>query len=251
MAGEFWDTVHPLQDSDGIEARVASITGLNGQSGDGTLLQPLRKLTLYERLDGSRVALWQYEQSKKGEGPPFEALETEARAAGSARFAILRDEAAAALAAWERLTVTLDAKAGNDGPPTGRVRAVLEQLHDIAAAYAGPANPESARIVASGPEAAAPELAEPSGRPSRAAEPSAAASSGAPPRTREDALRALEEIASFFLRTEPLSPLSYTLQDAVRRSRMTWPELLAEIVPDWTTRTTILTSLGIKPPDIE
>lgn len=251
MAGEFWDTVHPLPDSDGIEARVASITGLNGQGGDGTLLQPLRKLTLFERSDGTRVALWQYEQSKKGEGLPFDALETEAQAAGSARFAVLRDEAAAALAAWERLAATLDAKAGNDGPPTGRVRAVLEQLHETAAAYAGPATPASAPITASGPEAVAPGLAEPGGQSSWAVEPSAAASPGAPPRTREDALRALEDIATFFLRTEPLSPLSYTLQDAVRRGRMTWPELLAEIVPDWTTRVTILTSLGIKPPDSE
>ena len=64
-------------------------------------------------------------------------------------------------------------------------------------------------------------------------------------------MRALEEIAAFFLRTEPLSPLSYTLQDAVRRGRMTWPELLAEIVPDWTTRATILTRLGIKSPEGE
>ena len=36
-------------------------------------------------------------------------------------------------------------------------------------------------------------------------------------------------IAEFFRRTEPLSPLSYTLQEAVRRARMSWPELLEEI----------------------
>ena len=65
---------------------------------------------------------------------------------------------------------------------------------------------------------------------------------------REDALRALSEIANFFRRTEPHSPLSYTLDEAVRRGRMTWPELLAEVVADTDARNGILTTLGIRPP---
>jgi type VI secretion system protein ImpA len=66
--------------------------------------------------------------------------------------------------------------------------------------------------------------------------------------SREDALKRLDEVAKWFRRTEPHSPLAYTLDEAVRRGRMTLPELLAEIVPDYATRSTILTSLGIKPP---
>jgi type VI secretion system protein ImpA len=69
--------------------------------------------------------------------------------------------------------------------------------------------------------------------------------------SREDALRALGEIANFFRRTEPHSPLSYTLDEAVRRGRMTWPELLAEVVADTDTRNTILNTLGIRPPPPE
>ena len=60
-------------------------------------------------------------------------------------------------------------------------------------------------------------------------------------------MRALGQIANFFRRTEPHSPLSYTLDEAVRRGRMTWPELLAEVVADTDTRNTILTTLGIRP----
>ncbi len=79
---------------------------------------------------------------------------------------------------------------------------------------------------------------------------SAAAASPAPAAlaSREEALRSLAMIAEFFRRTEPLSPLSYTLQEAVRRARMSWPELLAEIVPDTGLRAQILISLGIRPP---
>ena len=69
--------------------------------------------------------------------------------------------------------------------------------------------------------------------------------------SREEALRSLAAIAEFFRRTEPLSPLSYTLQEAVRRARMSWPELLEEIVPDAGQRSQILLSLGIRPPPSE
>jgi len=69
--------------------------------------------------------------------------------------------------------------------------------------------------------------------------------------SREEALRSLAAIAAFFRSTEPLSPLSYTLQEAVRRARMSWPELLEEIVPDLSLRAQILISLGIRPPPTE
>jgi type VI secretion system protein ImpA len=56
----------------------------------------------------------------------------------------------------------------------------------------------------------------------------------------------LGEIAEYFRKTEPQSPLAYTIDDAIRRGRMSWPDLLAELVNDDTTRRAILVSLGIK-----
>ena len=69
--------------------------------------------------------------------------------------------------------------------------------------------------------------------------------------SRDDALRVLGEIANFFRRTEPHSPISYTLDEAVRRGRLSWPELLAEVVADMNTRNGILNMLGIRPPPPE
>jgi type VI secretion system protein ImpA len=69
--------------------------------------------------------------------------------------------------------------------------------------------------------------------------------------SREDALRVLGEIANFFRRTEPHSPISYTLDEAVRRGRLSWPELLQEVVADLNTRNGILNMLGIRPPPPE
>jgi len=69
--------------------------------------------------------------------------------------------------------------------------------------------------------------------------------------SREDALKMLETIATYFRRNEPASPIAYTLDDAIRRAKLTWPELLEEVVPDINLRIAILTSLGIKPPSPE
>ncbi|HKS88691.1 MAG TPA: type VI secretion system ImpA family N-terminal domain-containing protein, partial [Stellaceae bacterium] len=112
----FWDDLFPLPDEDGIATRVGPVGGLNGVSGDGTLSQPLRKLTLFVRPDGEKLQFWQFEQSSDLAAivdperrqqridagvVPFETLESEARAAGAAPFAALRDEAVAAAAAWQ------------------------------------------------------------------------------------------------------------------------------------------------------
>ena len=64
-------------------------------------------------------------------------------------------------------------------------------------------------------------------------------------------LRDLARIAEWFRKTEPNSPLAYTLDDAVRRGRMSWPELLSELVGDASARNAILSSLGIRPPPDE
>jgi type VI secretion system protein ImpA len=68
---------------------------------------------------------------------------------------------------------------------------------------------------------------------------------------REQALRQLTEIAAWFRRNEPSSPIGFTLDEAVRRARLGWPELVAELVSDETARHSLLISAGIKPPSAE
>jgi type VI secretion system protein ImpA len=254
----FWDDLYPLPDEDGIATRVRAVAGLNGQSGEGMLGAALRRVPLFMRVDGSPMPFWQFEQSenlaKSADAEtrqkridagvlPFETVEIEAQAAGAAHFAALRAEAEAAASAWRALGEALDVRAGNDAPPTSRVRELLDKIADAAGRFA----PGATDTAATG--APAPSLG---GAPALAA---ATAVGGLEiPGTltsREEALRSLAAIAEFFRRTEPLSPLSYTLQEAVRRARMSWPELLEEIVPDAGQRTQILLSLGIRPPPSE
>jgi type VI secretion system protein ImpA len=256
LSEQYWDTVFPLPDDYGIETRVAPVTGLNGREGNGSLVQPLHKLPLYVRGDGTTIAVYQYDGSAQlgtldterrtarlaAGAIPFDDLEKEARAQ-SRTFAKLRDDARAALDAWQGMAGILDEKASEDPPSTSTVRDLITHVIEIAQRYAPP---EENAPAAGGQETAA------------EGEPGAAIGGGggiggvsvSPGQVanREDALRALESISTFFRRTEPVSPLSYVLDDAVRRSRMTWPDLLEEIVADRDTRNAILITLGIRPP---
>jgi type VI secretion system protein ImpA len=256
LAENFWDDVFPHPDEEGVVTRVAPIAGLNGVGREGSLIEPLRKLVLFERrADRSPFCLYQYEQSAQLAGIdnaerrqqrldagvlPFEVVENEAHMAGGAHFALLRHQAAGAADAWRSLGQVLDHRAGSDAPPTSQVRDLLEQIQEVARRFASPEDE-----IGEEPATAAP------GEAARVVGPAAPAPGASGMTTREDALRTLAQIAEFFRRTEPLSPIAYTLQEAVRRSRMTWPELLQEIVPDATSRSAILTSLGIRPPPTE
>ncbi len=250
LAERYWDTVFPMPDEDGMETRVAPVTGLNGEGGDGTLIQPLLKLKLFNGPDGAPVALFQYEASAdlstltdqariesriRAGVIPFDKMEQAARATSTGLFLGLRRSVTEALEAWDGMDKVFEQVAGSDTPPTRRVREVLEKIIGVIDRYA----PEAG--AATEATAAAAETSQP-----------AAAGGGAPggPRriaTREDAFAALTDIADFFRRTEPHSPLAYTLQDAVRRGRLSWLELMKEIVNDDHQRNTILTTLGIKP----
>jgi len=255
LAATLWDAgLHPQPDEDGIETQVAPITGLNGQSSDGTLMQPLRKCQLFPGPDGAPVTYWQYMQSEDLETVvdaarrkqrlaakvvPLADMASAARQAGGERLSALRSEVRVALAAWTRMTEVLEEKAGRDAPPTSRVRDLLASILAIANKYA-PAEPDAPVDEAAADDGASPAA---DGAPGVAAPVVQAVR----PVTREDMLRELERIADFFRRTEPHSPLAYTLEEAVRRGRLTWPELLAEVVPDDKVRSGMLVMLGIRP----
>jgi type VI secretion system protein ImpA len=254
LAENFWEGFFPELEEDGLAGRLAAVSGLNGLGGEGTLIQPLRRLVLFPRPDGTPFEIWQYQQSREVAGIgdetrrqqrfdsgvlPFDVVENEARAAGGAVFAELQGHAAEAVTAWQSLGEVFDRQAGADAPPTSQVRDLLQQIEEVAKRFA---SPEAAAIEAA--TASAPEQIIEAVGTGPVPAPAALAS-------REDALRTLAQIADFFRRTEPNSPLAYTLQEAVRRGRMTWPELLAEIVPDPAVRSAILSSLGIRPPPEE
>jgi type VI secretion system protein ImpA len=247
MAGlveTYWDELHPLPDDEGLARRIATVAGLNGEGAEGTLIQPLRKTPLFALPSGEMLALWQYQQSAEvativeaarraqrlsAGVTPFDTVEDAARSS-IPKLNQVRQSARACLAAWQALEAAFDRYP--EAPPMGRVRDLLEEIVSVVDRYTGSEVTETEIGTVETTATERPPVIAGGGRIT----------------TREEALRVLDEAADFFRRTEPHSPLAYTLREAVRRGRLTWPELLEEIVPDVDHRAAILSSLGIRPP---
>lgn len=258
---QYWDVLHPRPDEDGVEGRAAPLAGLAGSSADGTLMQPLRRLALFRRGDGSGVSLYQWtlaeETAALADARRREArlasgiadlavLEREA-AAAAPQWQALREAAAAALAAWESFDAQCTACFGDSAPPTRRVAEVLARMQELATRFGGTTAPatepavEPAASVA--PAAPMTIAAAPVAAPATATLP---LSPGGAPASREEAIRRLEEIAAFFRATEPHSPIAYSIETLARRARMPLPALLEEVLPDKAARHAMLSMLGIQ-----
>jgi len=261
---DFWDGLWPAPDEEGIASRVRPLMALNGESGDGVLVQAIRKVPVLGP-QGRGIALWQIDQAV--ELGRLEADRREQRLAkGAASMAMIEaagremtsadiDRAqagiAAARAALARLDAALDQAAGRDAPPLARIRQVLEAAEQGLRLGLGARAPKT-------PEPAAEMVAAPGDRPAAEALPAAAAAAPVPAgmalpvtaiATREDAFRVIEAVAGWFRTAEPHSPIAYTLEEAVRRGRLPLTDLITELIRDETARRDFLIAAGIKPAD--
>ncbi|MFM9883259.1 MAG: type VI secretion system protein TssA [Burkholderiales bacterium] len=248
----FWDAGFPQPDEDGLEARSSPIGGLSGSSADGTIMQPLRRLPLFHRADGTGLGLYQWEQAEQtaalaeerrearyaAGAPDMKTLEAEARL-DKAYLAGTGRDAAAALEAWREMDRVVETRFGSEAPSLRKVTTLLERMVEVVTRLGGgPAK-------TTGDDAPANAATVSEGAGARAAGASSGGGRGALS-SREDALRELDRIADYFRSTEPHSPLAYTLDEAVRRGRMTLSELLAEVLPDPAVRNEMVRRLGMR-----
>ena len=252
---QFWDAgLFPSAEEDDPEGRLIAVTGMSGQDRDGSLLQPLRKLVLFTRQDGSPVAYWEFERSKEvaalgaqaEKSPraaagvvPFADLEIEARGHGRASLLALGQDVLRAAAAWQSLEKAVEHVTEGDAvPATGRVRTLLESLQRLVGRYVP--HDELVPREPAGSSEAGPAAADTPPEEPRHAAPA--------PQTRDTMLDEIIRIAAAFRESEPNSPISFTLEEAVRRARLPWPELLRELMPDIAARSALLTGSGIRLP---
>ncbi|MBR0667886.1 type VI secretion system protein TssA [Roseomonas hellenica] len=260
LAQNFWDKAFPsLDEPEGIEDRASPIGGLAGEGTDGTLMQPLRRLTLFRRGDGSPCDLFLYKRAEETaaiveeerrerrykEGvPQLDVLQREGRADGAFLRAVAL-EALAAREAWQAMDQALTDPFAGNAPSTRNVNEALGAVIDLATRIIGPLQSDA--------PAADGEAGDAGGEGDAVAAGGMAMAGGGggprPMRTREDAIKQIEEIAAYFRKTEPHSPVAFTLEDAARRARMPLTELLVEVLPEGEVRRAMLTRLGIHQPE--
>ena len=238
----FWDDLYPLPDEDGVETRVAPLTGLNGDDGDGTLISPISQVMLTDGYDGG-FAAWQYEQAYEIEtivdpdkkeariaqgGVTLKSIEGTVLETASSYFVQLFGDLDEAIAEFTTMSSVLDEKCGHDAPPSSNIRNALKRVKEILGFLTKDVLLSSEETVDEDDAAAGDDQ----GEATNVSKPKTASIDNVGINSRDEAFRALLKVSDFFKRTEPHSPISYNLNQAVKWGRMSLPELLGELIPD-------------------
>lgn len=244
LVEKFWENLYPEPDEDGIETKVAPLAGLNGDSGEGTLLAPIRNALITIDSSVGAYSYWQYQQArdaaritdpdkreeKEGTlGFTLGAIETAVAEAPSDYYVNLVADLEQAVADFKAMNDVLRQHCKHEAPPYSLILETLEEIlrsvRFMAKDKLEAAAPEEQAVTEESSESAAP-----------AAPRAAAAGSTGPIASREDALKRLEEVARYFRATEPHTPLVTGIERLVRWGRMPMAELILELVPDPTAR---------------
>jgi type VI secretion system protein ImpA len=254
IIGYWQEGLHPQEDEEEAEARLAPLLGLFGREEPGALVQPLKLLPLTDVPD-ARVALWTLE-TLRGQSIRHDDPQVREELVGRHAQRVARLESAVAAASrgfvdanlgavdralheLDRLMAAVDERtgAGRFGSQvTAPLSAIAEELrrqHGVAAG--GDASPASE-------VADATDRSDPQMRPPSPVEP-------APQQKgldRRGALATLIEIAGFFDRTEPQSLIGQGLRELVRRANLPLDELIGELIPDRDQRAMFMLRAGIR-----
>jgi len=239
LCDRFWDGIHPRPDEDGVATTVAQLTGLNGDGAEGALIAPIAAIRITQGVSVGPFTGQDYtdaEDLERTSDPDVRSkrieqgvatlamFETAARETSPEFFAELREDIAAAIEEFDRMTALLDEKCGDDSegfsaaPPSSKIATKLQECLDRVRTLAGEPVDEQAGGLQEGEEGAV-------------ATTGAGLTVGSIS-AREEAFQALMKVADYFRRTEPHSPVSYALEQAVRWGRMPLPELIRDLVSD-------------------
>ena len=252
---DYWEVIYPLPDEDGMEPRILPFLGLNGQSEDSPLIQCLRKLSITGSHDP--YGYWQYQKAVEISKTADDAQRAEKIAAGN----ITLEEFNTAVAEnparyYKELVDTINelkqeldefynlfyGYVGADAPAVSGITNALQQILDAIELFAKK-KLEDARAVQD------PHEDDYTGHEEEdSGEVDVAKRSISSVSNREEALKQITKIAAFFRENEPHSPISYTLDELVKRARMTLPELIEELIVDEEARRYFLISTGMGAP---
>ncbi len=226
LCERYWEGLHPQPDEDGFERRIGNLSWLAGR------IAPLVKTMPLAENGAMTLQAWEVARAK---GPEAVAeLETaRARSKGAFVQALLAD-CDACLAALEELERVVDGQLGADGPGYSVGRAALRDVVDLLGpvATAGTAAGPSETTAAGG---AVTTLSLPVRIDGQVAH-------------RDQALAQLRQVAEFFRRTEPHSPVAYLAEKAARWGEQPLHAWLRSVIKDDASLARLEDLLGIEHP---
>jgi type VI secretion system protein ImpA len=232
LCERWWDGLYPLPDEDGHERRIGNLSWMASR-----IAPLLREIPLTDGQPG--YALRDFDVARMHGGEELTKLET-ARTRSSPTFyeTLLRDCEHCA-GALERIEHSVDERLGVDGPSFSAAKSGLQSLLLFvkpmvkAGGAAAESRPVGAAITAAGGAVAlAPAMV----------------STAGPLQSRTQALAQLREVAEFFRRTEPHSPVAYLAEKAAHWGEQPLHVWLRSVVKDDASFAHIEEMLGVAPP---
>lgn len=264
----FWETLFPEIDEGDLEARANALEFMDRQAAFA-----LKETALTN--SGTELNYFKWEESRLFDVPDnIEALEHSLREKAKALALQVQEEKRvtsgdwrAAKAAtgrafyeekfallnqcWEEFTQLdhiIDEKFGRQTPGLNATKKSLDEVRTLVKKLV-----EDKRIEEPHPSDNAPEESFETGEDGALLEANAAtngtgavvAGAGGPIRTRQDALKRLSEVATYFRNAEPHSPVSYLIQKAVRWGNMPLETWLQEVIKDTSILSQLNETLGV------
>ncbi len=252
----FWDELYPMPDEDGIETRVASLTGLNGEGAEGVLITPIRNVYITEGSEPGPFNFWKYQQvlevekvideeakKEKADKLGFDMEDVDRAVANSSEgfYTDLCDDLSEAIATYREVGTLLDEHCGiSESPPTSNIMNMLEGCLGAVKHIGKFKLPEPENDEDASSETAA---------ESASTAPGESSAISGPIKNRDDAFKKLIEISDFFRKTEPHSPIPYILERAVKWGDMPLESLIRELIPDSSARDLYGSLTGIRTDD--
>jgi len=244
MSERFWDHLHPEAEGDDLEGRAGPIEWMNQR-----LPEAVRFVMIAQSSRGDKYGWWHWQESRtvdnlgrtnpearntaieegKIAGEEFDkAVATLRRAHYEALFSDV-DQSSAELRA---LIAEIDTRFGRNAPSLVAVKQAVDDCRGLVETIVK-------RKRELEPDAV-------SGEAGPAGESSSAGHGGAALGDRAAALRQLAEVAAFFRRTEPHSPVSYLVQRAVQWGHMPLENWLRDVIKDEAVLANLRDTLGLK-----
>lgn len=258
LLDQYWDGLYPRADDGDLDERASKLAwfATYGSRALQTLMlndDPQAALTLAGWLDSREV-----DNLGRQNAEAYQAALDEGRINGetydsriqSTSEATIRERVEmvqAAREAYTRLSVKADERLGRDAPNLAAIDDALKKIQQI---YAKVAAAKGMGGVASAAGDDSGVLAHDGGIGATTGGGGAAVSldlNGGSLASKEAALRALNDIAAFFRRTEPHSPVAYLLERAVSWANMPLEQFLAELIRDESTLSSIRERVGLPP----
>ncbi|WP_404343644.1 type VI secretion system protein TssA [Pseudoalteromonas mariniglutinosa] len=256
-----FEDLFPLLDKgDEKSDKVSALVGLNGIATEGALIIPIKSIPLTDGTNYDSFTFWEYQQAyeisrlseEKREkkiaqgGVDFDEIEQSALETSSEFFLQLKADIENAIEEFAVLSDVMD-RVTEQPQPTSNIKQALEFSLSAVNHVGGDKLQavEQAGFIdeqLDDSENASDEIVDKQNTQS--------INNGVID-SRASAVKKLEEIAHFFRKTEPHSPMSYTIEQVIRWSELSLPELLNELITDNDARSGYFKLSGIKVSETE